>query len=653
MTTTRPRALDALAPDPTLAELTDHQAAVDLGARVVERLRGRRIPVQVDIASLHAPGMTGRRTLATSPGATLRYTIRTASGAVFLARTPGGEAPCPSCFDHRWLGARSEQERHHFEDPHGAIHTRASRAGDSLVEILAALIAADAEGADATVPAAVTPVWQVSTTALLITRVALLKDSGCPACSTKRPDTPEGARVVLTPTPVHRPGRLRQLAPEDLALPVEALANPVCGALGPVSMRAYNATATAPTSGQFLVRSKYGLHQMWWSGHAESYARSEILGMLEGLERTAGQLPSAKDVGPRRARWEITSPAVEFEECGLYSDSFYAGHDAKYVRWEDQPVIPWVWGWSLRDNRAIAVPEQLAYYLDHRTDHRNTVQECSNGCASGTSVVEATLHGLLELLERDAFLTSWYAPLAPREIDVDSVGSPLVQHMRTQLDQLGYDLRCFDTRTDIPVPTVGAVAVRRDGGIGRLCFAGGASLDPTDAVRAAVCEVASYVPGFPGRVRDRLELLELAVDDFSVVTELEHHALLFGMPQMERYAAHWLRQERGEPIDEVFADWTRRYRPAGDLADPVRDIVAMLAERGMDTVVVDQTSPEQRALGVSTVATIVPGLVPIDFGWERQRCLAMPRTYTAHFAAGKSPRPFTGGELIAAPHPFP
>ncbi len=625
-------------------ELTADQVAEDLARRILRLLPDDTAPLRLDAGSLDVPPSRGRTTV----GEGRAYTVRTISGGFVLARTPGGVGPCPACLDTRWLTCRSEQERHLAEDPQRVTTTPARPAGAHVVTTLAAILAADARRP--VEERAWTPVWQLATVGATISRWSLLKDSACPECRTPTQDTPEAARIELAPTPVPT-GAVRAARPEDLTLPLDALANPLCGALGPVSMRAYHATATAPTSGQFLVRSKYGLHQMWWSGHAESYARSELQGLLEGLERTAGQRPSAKAETPRATVWEIDAPVVEVEQCGRYSDDFYARHGDKYVPWEDNPSIPWVWGWSLRDRRAVAVPEQLAYYLDHRTDHRNTVQECSNGCASGSSLVEATLHGLLELIERDAFLTSWYAALTPPEIDLDSVADPLVQHMRGQVDLLGYDLRTFDVRTDLPVPAVGAVAVRRDGGFGRLCFAGGAGLDPVDAVRAAVCEVASYVPGFADRVRDRREFLEAAVTDFRLVTELEHHALLYGMPEMERFARHWLDQARPLPLSVVYQAWHDAYAPATDLADAVRRLVSLFADRGMDTVVVDQTSPEQSALGVHTVATIVPGLVPIDFGWERQRCLRMPRTRLAHYHAGRTPRPLV--TLLPAPHPFP
>lgn len=607
--------------------------------------------IALDVAVLGLPGQEERATIgAPSPGEAAPVSIRLYAGTLVVAATPGGAGPCPTCLDRRWVVCRPTIERRILDHPHGVLTTPHSVPGPHAMSVAAAVTRAAAE-APADGPAY--PVWEIDTRTAKVERYGLIRDSSCEGCAEPRPDTADDARIRLVSTPASSPGSGRSRKPEDLALPMDALANPVCGMLGGPAIRAYHATATAPASGHFEVRSKYGLHEMWWSGHAESYQRSELLGALEGLERDAGQRPRRVEVALRATATELTVPFVEMEQCGLYTPDFYQQHQDKYVPWSENPSVPWVWGWSVRDHRPLLVPEQIVYYLDHREDHRNTVQECSNGCASGSSVTEAVLHGQLELIERDAFLISWYSGLTPTEIDLDTVDHPLVRQMRAHVDLLGYDLRCFDIRVDLPVPAVGAVAVRRDGGLGTLCFAGGASLDPADAVRAAVCEVASYVTGFEERVSETLGQVQEMVTDYRNVTELAHHALLFGMPEMAQHAEHWLRQTEVTPLDQVFANWTTSRAPVTDLREPVEEIVALFAARGMDTVVVDQTTPEQLAMGLHTVATIVPGLIPIDFGWQRQRVLTMPRTLWAPYQGGLTAQPLTPEQLHRVPHPFP
>ncbi|WP_162452869.1 TOMM precursor leader peptide-binding protein [Phytoactinopolyspora mesophila] len=651
--------LDAQLDPGTKSLLSDvgQQIAMQLSPRAAAACRA------LDVAMLGTPGRSARLTVPTAdahhPLATdtgddatgaSRVSVRLYAGTVVVAATPGAPGPCPSCLDRRWTVCRPMLERRILDDPYGAVATDASPPGPHVLAI-AARLAETAVAAEPGGPGY--PVWEIDTRTSSVKAFGLIRDSSCPDCADPLPDTAEDAEIRLRPAPPVKPGASRTKTPDDLRLPMDALANPVCGMLGAPAMRAYHATATAPVSGRFHVRSKYGLHEMWWSGHAENYHLSELLGALEGLERDAGQRPRRTGIARVASVTDLDVPHVEMETCGLYTSDFYDRHQEKYVPWTDNPSIPWVWGWSLRDRRSLLLPEQIVYYLDHRTDHRNTVQECSNGCASGSSATEAVLHGLLELIERDAFLISWYSGLTPDEIDLDTVTHPLVRQMRAQVDLLGFDLRCFDIRQDLPVPAVGAVAVRRDDGLGTLCFAGGASLDPEDAVRAAVCEVASYVPGFADRVADSREHLELMTTDYRHVTELSHHALLFGMPEMAPHAQHWLRQAEQVAIDELYADWTSGRPPVTDLRQPVSEIVSLLAERGHDTVVVDQTTPEQQDMGLHTVATVVPGLVPIDFGWARQRALTLPRTRWAPYRAGHATRPLTSDQLHLVPHPFP
>ena len=50
---------------------------------------------------------------------------------------------------------------------------------------------------------------------------------------------------------------------------------------------------------------------------------------------------------------------------------------------------------------------------------------------------------------------------------------------------------------------------------------------------------------------------------------------------------------------------------------------------------------------------LVPGLLPIDFGWTRQRALHMPRMRTALREAGLREADLMAADLNPAPHPFP
>jgi ribosomal protein S12 methylthiotransferase accessory factor len=198
---------------------------------------------------------------------------------------------------------------------------------------------------------------------------------------------------------------------------------------------------------------------------------------------------------------------------------------------------------------------------------------------------------------------------------------------------------------------VTGVATRRDGGLGTLCLASGAGLDPEDAVSAALCEVATYVSDFENRTKRVHELLKPMVTDYSKVRNLEHHPLLFGLPEMLDQARFLLGEERKQPMAEIYRNWAPPRTL--DLADDLRCCLDSLTGAGFDVIVVDQTAPEQETFGLRTACVIVPGLIPIDFGWHKQRVLTMPRTRTAFRRAGWRSTDLGDSELHLVPHPFP
>jgi ribosomal protein S12 methylthiotransferase accessory factor len=627
--------------------------SLDLVREHLERVcRG----VTLDVRPLGLPASLARPTATTDPldladGPVL--TVRWCSNAVLVGPLwTGSGGPCPTCLDRRWSALRPLEERHALDGGGGAAFVAGTDpALTPFVLELAARLAVSARPGE---------VYELRTADLTVARHPLVADSACPRCAVPVDDAAELAELRLVARPKPTPTEYRLRPAEDIGLRVADYANPVCGMLGGAAMRAYHCTATAPVSGYFRVRSKYDLHDMWWSGHADSYAQSELLAVLEGLERYAGQFPRARRTTVHATMAELVAdglPAMDPTACGTYTDDFYRDHRLFYEPFSPSLPMSWVWGWSMREQRATLVPEQLVFYLDWRQG-RKFIQECSNGCASGSSTEEALLHGVLELLERDAFLLSWFGAARLPEIDLRTVRNPRTRFMADRVEQLGYRVRLFDMRVDTPVPVVMALAERRDGRPGTLCFSAGASLDPEDAVRAALCEAASYVPGFEERVSAELGHVRRMVADHNEVTELAHHALLYGLPEVADRADFLFRDPPLCSMDELYSGWLATRGEITDLAEDARLLVRLVTENvGSDVLVVDQTCPEQSAVGLTTLAVVAPGLVPIDFGWRRQRVLTSERLRA--FLAGELPQVWPRSDGFGAtglhpyPHPFP
>ncbi|MCL2552476.1 MAG: TOMM precursor leader peptide-binding protein [Actinomycetia bacterium] len=484
----------------------------------------------------------------------------------------------------------------------------------------------------------------------LVHTVPLLPE---PLCGNHGPQQRDsGAEpFALSARPKPDPGRYRLRAPADYALPLAALANPVCGVLGAGTWNDVTSPTTAPVAGTVFMRGYAGLTDVTWSGQANSFASSRELAFLEGLERYAGTHRRSLGGVVTEAYDVLGDRALDPRTCGLYAPETYRD-DPMIAPFDPARPIPWVEGHSLRDGRPVLVPARLVYY-SAGTDADHFVFECSNGCATGSCLEEAILFGLLELIERDAFLLGWYGNAPLDEIDLASIGSPVVRAMTDRAALCGYDVHVYDNRIDLPVPVATGLAVRRDGGPGTLAFAAGAALDPETAVESAVSEILTYLPHLPRQVAERPAELAAMAEDFSLVRRLPDHAALFGLPQMAAHVGTYLQPRAVRTLAETYASWERDRPRSADLRDDVRWMTGELARAGFDVIVVDQTAPEQRAAGLHTVCTLVPGLLPIDFGWARQRALTMPRLLTAQRRGGLRDRDLREDDLRRVPHPFP
>ena len=118
-------------------------------------------------------------------------------------------------------------------------------------------------------------------------------------------------------------------------------------------------------------------------------------------------------------------------------------------------------GYSFNKNKAILVPETYAYYgTNYRDGVQNSfVYEISNGCALGGHLLEATLQGIYEVVERDAFLISWYTKLPLKRIRKESIKDQTIQLLLTRFEyQTDYDIHLYNMTLENKIPTILAIA---------------------------------------------------------------------------------------------------------------------------------------------------------------------------------------------------
>lgn len=394
-------------------------------------------------------------------------------------------------------------------------------------------------------------------------------------------------------------------------------------------------------------------------GRSTRFTASEVPAFLEGVERVTGGRRLSGAATVRGSYADVAEDAVDPASLGLHEPEWYGHPSFEPVPYTPHTPTTWVWGWSTRERRRVLVPEHVAYWHAGRADER-FLYESSNGCAVGGTLAEAVLYGLFEVVERDAFLLAWYSRTRLRLIE--GADDPDLAHLTDLLTERGLRLRLFDLTCDLAVPTVLATVTApeeavREGRAPALSLATGTHLDPRRALMAAVEETATNALMYPKWVRMRpsvsVERCRPMLDDFTLVRTLEDHTGLHGL-----WEARPLWEFLDQPSGSVGLDRLTAGRPpsfAGtDLAPVLRGRLAAVHERGLDVVVVDQSSaPYTEASGTRAVKVIVPGALPMTFGHTHRRTRSLERLTRAS-ALFEGGVPWEApGRTYPAPHPFP
>ena len=454
--------------------------------------------------------------------------------------------------ERRWVALRPIEERRAVEDKiSGSTFGRnpwlTSFALETIRNVIETALARN-EPADETRKLG-HEVYALNLQSLRVVKHRLIPDSLCADCASPQQDSPSAAAVILASQPKPTPTSYRLKDSREMRLPDSAYINPVCGVLASTSFYDYTHSLMAPVNGSFLTRGTRGEHPVWWSGHATTYQQSLTVALLEGLERHAGILPRRKSVAVFDSYENVKQHALNPLECGLYDPDFYPKRHF-FTPFSPDRDYYWVWGYSLTQSRPILVPEQLVYYTDYTRRQSLFVQDCSNGCAIGSSLEEAIFSGLMELIERDSFLISWSAKLSLPHIDPWSCRTKETLFLLDRIERMGCEVHFLDMRLDLGIPAVMALTRRRDQNLGSMVFAAGCSFDPEKAISGALCEIASYVCDFDRRVAASEEKVREMMEDYDKVEELGDHALLYGLPEMAQRADSSSRVQSAAP-------WTR------------------------------------------------------------------------------------------------
>ena len=236
-------------------------------------------------------------------------------------------------------------------------------------------------------------------------------------------------------------------------------------------------TAIRPTAEDGAI-SIYG-----GKGITKDHAKASA--MMEGFERYSAE-KSEND------KTTIAS-LDEISELGNYinPESLNLPKDFKKQNL-DSMKLEWSLAKDIINDNDYFVPTNAIFhpYLPNKNSE-SLFKSNTNGLASGNILEEAILHGIFEVIERDAWSIFELTHKNYSQINIDTIESDIINETLNKFTSNGIDIKLMDFTADIGVTTIAASAddtITKDAGL--LTLGMGTHLDPEVAVLRALSEVA-------------------------------------------------------------------------------------------------------------------------------------------------------------------
>jgi oxazoline/thiazoline synthase len=411
--------------------------------------------------------------------------------------------------------------------------------------------------------------------------------------------------VVLGPRPKAAGGWHRALTPEETLARYKHLVSPVTGVIkeihrdrrGPALFQSYRSGQNSAQRVRSLDVLRATL-RMENGGKGVTPLEAEVGALCEAVERYCGTY-QGDETRIRGSLDSLGESAVDPRTIQQFHDRQFrdrTGWNASHSQFqhvcdpfENDAELDWSPVWSMTAQTHRLLPTGMLYFGAPVEQGPRFLQADSNGNAAGSSMEDAVLQAMLELIERDAVALWWYNRTPMPGVDLDAFGDPWLEEVRRSYTDLGREVWVLDVTSDLGIPAMAAVTRRTDADREDIMFGFGAHLDPRVALRRAVTELNQLMPAMIAKGNgDRYEC-----DDPDAL-RWWREATLANQPYLGPDTNVALRRPN---------DYT--YQPTSDLNEDVQRIHALLVDRGMEVLVLDQTRPD---VGMPVVKVIVPGL---------------------------------------------
>jgi ribosomal protein S12 methylthiotransferase accessory factor len=335
-------------------------------------------------------------------------------------------------------------------------------------------------------------------------------------------------------------------------------------------------------------------------------------------------------------------PVCAADEWALFDESQYSS--VPFQRFNSDTPVAWIRAHELTADVESYVPCCLTHmpYVPLFPDEKVIGYSISTGAATGRTAVEATLRGIMEVIERDAFMIVWRNRLSCPSITIDE-HSPLHEVMKKRFSRPGLRYSLFLTSLDLPFHSVFGILHDNSGPVPRMTVGGACHFDPAEAVRKTCLELVQGMKWLEYMDEDQFTV----VPRFSNVRQFEDRIRLYGFNDLHDTFDFLGKQDESVALSDLH-DF---FRPS-DNEDALKRTCALLQGAGLHVYARDVTPVDVRACGLTVVKILIPQAVQMegDFSLE---LLGGKRWQEVPVRLGCRSRQTELEERNPFPHPYP
>ena len=295
--------------------------------------------------------------------------------------------------------------------------------------------------------------------------------------------TKDGIRISLKSMPVrYLENGFRIISAEETMRKLESL----LGAAGPITKfeKRVNKATKLPYYRSYFRDFAKNNSVTICGGKGLSEIQSKVSAGMEAVERYCARIKEDEMI--------IETSYNAVKQDARDPNLFILPTDTNY---HPDLKLDWVWGYSLTYNKPVLVCANFVFcpYISNLPEGQ-ICDYSSNGLAAGNCLEEAILHGLFEVIERDALIIMEYNRLIMPDISVDSPINNDIFIMLNYLDSLNIRCSIKYITNNIPIHTFGVFLEGEHNGESALAYAAGTHPCPQITLSRALTEALQLYP---------------------------------------------------------------------------------------------------------------------------------------------------------------